>query len=66
MIFNIYNKKNQVEEQKYTTKRKLIILNIFKKTIICKDFNVHYSWLNSKIENSIRANALIAWLNRFN
>ena len=43
MIFNIYNKKNQEEDQKYTIERKLIFLDIFEKAIICENFNAHYS-----------------------
>ena len=66
MIFNIYNEKNQKEDQEYTIERKLIFLNIFEKAIICEDFNAHHSWWNSKTQNSIRANALITWINRFN
>ena len=66
MTFNIYNKKNQEEDQKYTIKRKLIFLDIFEKAIICKDFNAYHSWWNSKIENLIHANVLITWVNRFN
>ena len=43
MIFNIYNEKNQKEDQEYTIERKLIFLNIFEKAIICEDFNAHHS-----------------------
>ena len=43
MIFNIYNEKNQEEDQKYTIERKLIVLDIFEKAIICEDFNTHHS-----------------------
>ena len=32
---------------------------------MCGDFNAYHSWWNSKIHNSIRANALISWINRF-
>ena len=42
MIVNIYNEKNQKEDQKYTIERKLFFLKIFKKAIICKDFNAHH------------------------
>ena len=44
MIFNIYNEKNREENQKYTIERKLIVLDIFEKVIICENFNTHYSW----------------------
>ena len=43
MIFNIYNEKNQEENQKYTIEQKLIFLDIFEKAIICENFNVHHS-----------------------
>ena len=43
MILNIYNEKNQKEDQKYTMERKLIFLSIFEKAIICEDFNIHHS-----------------------
>ena len=44
----------------------MILLDIPEKAIICGDFNAHHSWWNSRIQNSIRANALISWINRFN
>ena len=66
MIFNVYNEKNQGENQEYTVERKLISLDISEKAIICENFNAHNSWWNSKIQNSIRANALISWINKFN
>ena len=44
MVFNIYNEKNQEENQKYMIKRKLIRLDISEKVIICEDFYAHYSW----------------------
>ena len=43
IIFNIYNKKNHEENEKYTIEQKLIFLDIFEKAIIREDFNVHYS-----------------------
>ena len=43
IIFNIYNEKKQKEDQKYTIERKLILLDILEKAIICEDFNPHYS-----------------------
>ena len=43
MIFNIYNEKNQEENQEYTIERKLILLDIFQKAILCEDFNAHHS-----------------------
>ena len=43
MILNIYNEKNQEEDQEYTIERKLIFLDISKKAIICEDFNAHHS-----------------------
>ena len=66
MIFNIYNEKFQDEDQKYTVKRKLTTIDISKKAIICEDFNVHHSCWNLKIQNSIRANELMSWINGFN
>ena len=66
MTFNVYIGKNQEENQKYTIERKLSSLNIFEKAIICEDFNAHYLWWNSKIQNSICANALISWINKLN
>ena len=66
MIFNIYDEKNQEKNQKYTIERKLILLDIFEKAIIYEGFNAHHSWWNSKIQNSVRANALISWKSRFN
>ena len=60
MIFNIYNEKFQKKNQSYTVKQKLTLIDISKKTIICEDFNAHHSWWNS-----IRANELILWINRF-
>ena len=57
---NVYNEKNQGENQKYTIERKLISLDISKKAIICENFNAHNLWWNSKIQNSIHANALIS------
>ena len=66
MIFNIYNEKSQDENQKYTVERTLTLIDILEKAIICEDFNAHHSWWKSKIQNSIRANELILWVNRFN
>ena len=43
MIFNIYNEKNQEDDQEYTIERKSILLDIFEKAIICEDFNAHHS-----------------------
>ena len=65
-IFNIYNEKSQHGNREYTVERKLTFIDISEKTIFCEDFNTHYSWWNLKIQNSIRANALISWINRFN
>ena len=65
-IFNIYNEKSQHENREYTVKRKLTFIDISEKTIICENFNAHHPWWNSKIQNSICANALILSLNRFN
>ena len=42
MIFNVYNKKNQEEDQKHTIERELIFLDILEKAIICEDFNAHH------------------------
>ena len=65
MIFNIYNEKSQDENQKYTMERKLTTINISEKAIICEDFNAHYFWWNLEISNSVQANELISWINRF-
>ena len=59
-ILNIYNEKSQNKNQEYTVERKLTTIDISEKAIICEDFNAHYSWWNSKIQNSIRTNALIS------
>ena len=32
------------------------------RAIICEDFNAHYSWWNSKINNLVCAESLITWL----
>ena len=66
IIFNVYKEKSQNENSNYTVERKLTSIDISKKAIICEDSNVHHSWWNSKIQNSIRANELISWINRFN
>ena len=67
LLFNIYNEKSQNanDEQLYTIERELanIQLNSNQKVIIAGDFNAHHSWWNSKIENSIRTEALINWVN---
>ena len=43
----------------------MIFLDILEKAVICEDFNGHHSWWNSKVQNSIRLNALISWIYRF-
>ena len=42
MIFNIYNERNQGENQEYTIERKVIRLDIPKNAIICKNFNAQH------------------------
>ena len=49
----------------YTIKRSLQDLQLSKETLIVGDFNAHHSWWNSSITNSIRADSLISWLNRY-
>ena len=66
LILNIYNEKSQEKNQKYTIERKLTSIDILEKAIICGDFNAHHSWWNSNIQNSIRSDALISWINKFN
>ena len=58
IIFNIYNEKSQDENRECTIERKLTWINISEKAIICEDFNTHYSWWNSKIQNTVCANGL--------
>ncbi len=67
LLFNIYNEKSQNadNEQLYMIERELakVMLNSEQKVIIIEDFNVHHSWWNAKISNSIRTKALINWIN---
>ncbi len=66
-VFNVYNKKSQKSSsEKYTIERKLTTINLTKNSIICEDFNAHHQRWNSRITSSVRANALIDWLNKFN
>ena len=44
ILFNVYNEKNQGEDQEYTIKRKLILLCFPEKALICGDFNAHHLW----------------------
>ena len=44
LIFNIYNKKSQEENQEYIVDRKLTSIEISEKAIICENFNAHHSW----------------------
>lgn len=65
-ILNVYNEKCLKENSnEYTIERELINIELTQNSIICGDFNAHHSWWNSKINNSIRSNALIAWLQKF-
>ncbi len=66
-IVNVYNEKCQKSNSdEYTIERKLKTINLTKNSIVCDDFNAHHQWWNSRITSSIRANALIEWLNKFN
>ena len=42
MIFNIYNKKDQDENQEYTIEQRLTSIDISEKAIICEKFNAHH------------------------
>ena len=65
-IINIYNEKSLDESNSsYTIERSLQDLQLSKETLIVGDFNAHHSWWNSSITNSIRADLLVSWLNRY-
>src|SRR5918911_1631996 len=65
-IINIYNEKSLDESNSsYTIERSLQDLQLSKETLIVGDFNAHHSWWNSSITNSIRADSLVSWLNRY-
>jgi len=63
LLLNIYNEKSQEEDSDmWTVERKLKDIQLFSKSIVCKDFNTHHSWWNSEVEHSIRATVLTHWL----
>ena len=59
-LINIYNEKSLAEDNNNRTiKRCLHLITLLKYTILCEDMNVHHSWWNSTISNSIRATELV-------
>jgi hypothetical protein len=67
IIVNVYNEKCQKSNSnEYTIERKLKTIELTKNSFVCDDFNALHQWWNSRIASSIRANALIEWLNKFN
>jgi hypothetical protein len=66
-IVNVYNEKCQKSNSNdYTIERKLKTIELTKNSFVCDDFIAHHQWWNSWIASSIRVNALIDWLNKFN
>ena len=61
-IINVYNEKNK--DKIHTCDRILSDLKFNFDLIICDDFNVHNSWWNSNIVNSICTNNLLKWINK--
>ena len=67
-LINIYNKKSLSENNnKQTVKRSLQNIIPAKNTIVCEDFNSHYSWQNSAVSDSDSRKAanLVKWLKKF-
>ena len=63
LIFNVYNEKQiGSENHKYTVERKLSTVELPARAIICGDFNAHHSWWNSRVNNPVKADALVQWL----
>ena len=67
LIFNVYNGKQiGSEDHEYTVERKLSTIELPARAIICGDFNAHHSWWNSRVNNPVRADALVQWLKQQN
>ena len=67
LIFNVYNEKQiGSEDHEYTVERKLSTVELPARAIICGDFNAHHSWWNSRVNNPVRADALVQWLKQQN
>ncbi len=59
LLLNIYNEKSQEENSDiWIVKKKLKDIQLFLKSIICKDFNAHHSWWNSEVKHAIKATNL--------
>jgi hypothetical protein len=66
-FINIYNEKNlEQRNNTYTVERELLQIVPSQNTIICDDFNAHHSWWNEEVIDSIRAEALVNWLKKYN
>ena len=68
-IINIYNERSldpDSDSTSWTVERSLQDIELSKETLILGDFNAHHSWWNSSVNNSIRSDSLISWLNKFN
>ena len=60
LIFNVYNEKQiGSEDHEHTVERKLSTVELSARAIICGDFNAHHSWWNSRVNNPVRADALV-------
>jgi hypothetical protein len=65
-FINIYNEKSLEQGNNiYTVNRDLLHIIPSQNTIICGDFNAHHSWWNEEVMDSIRAEALVNWLKKY-
>ena len=63
LLINIYNEENQQDSlQDYTVDRILPGVQLRQPTIVCGDFNAHHSRWNPSVQNAIRAEALVEWV----